>query len=201
MAVPLVLLCFRYESRYQVLARRSQDQVGDLAGMVEESVLGIRILKAFGRSGHYARRFADAARSLRGTELGKASVVARLWGSVIVLPEIAFGLTLGLGIVQVADGSLSAGTLSRILRRRLSLRWPIDSIGWLLAMTNDAASATERYFEVMTSPVTIASPDRPAAAPAPAGASAVRGRPLPLRRHPGRPAGPAARGRAGRPAR
>ena len=167
MAVPLVLLCFRYESRYQVLARRSQDQVGDLAGMVEESVLGIRILKAFGRSGHYARRFADAARSLRGTELGKASVVARLWGSVIVLPEIAFGLTLGLGIVQVADGSLSAGTLVAFFGVALSLRWPIDSIGWLLAMTNDAASATQRYFEVMTSPVTIASPDRPAAAPAP----------------------------------
>jgi ATP-binding cassette subfamily B protein len=55
MAVPLVGLCFFYETRYQVLARRSQDQVGDLATMVEESVLGIRILKAFGRSGHLAR--------------------------------------------------------------------------------------------------------------------------------------------------
>ncbi|WP_420122945.1 ABC transporter ATP-binding protein [Nakamurella sp.] len=167
MAVPLVLLCFRYESRYQVLARRSQDQVGDLAGMVEESVLGIRILKAFGRSGHFSRRFADAARSLRGTELGKASVVSRLWGSVIVLPEIAFGLTLGLGIVQVADGSLSAGTLVAFFGVALSLRWPIDSIGWLLAMTNDAASATQRYFEVMTSPVTIAAPAHPVRSPAP----------------------------------
>lgn len=161
MAGPLVLLCFRYESRYQVLARRSQDQVGDLAGMVEESVLGIRILKAFGRSGHETRRFTDAARGLRGTELGKASVVARLWGSVIVLPEIAFGLTLCLGVVQVAAGSLSAGTLVAFFGVALSLRWPIDSIGWLLAMTNDAASATQRYFEVMTSPVTIGSPDRP----------------------------------------
>jgi ATP-binding cassette subfamily B protein len=161
MAIPLVALCFRYESRYQILARRSQDQVGDLASMVEESVLGIRILKAFGRSGHYARRFTGAARGLRGTELTKAAVVAKLWGSVILIPEIAFGLTLLLGIVQVAGGSMSAGTLVAFFGVALSLRWPIDSIGWLLAMTNDAASATQRYFEVMNSPVTITSPAVP----------------------------------------
>lgn len=167
MAIPLVALCFRYESRYQVLARRSQDQVGDLAGMVEESVLGIRILKAFGRSGYSARRFTGAADDLRGTELTKAAVVAKLWGSVIVIPEIAFGLTLFLGIIQVAGGSMSAGTLVAFFGVALSLRWPIDSIGWLLAMTNDAASATQRYFEVLNSPVTITSPARPVRRAAP----------------------------------
>jgi ATP-binding cassette subfamily B protein len=34
LAIPLVLLSFFYESRYQILARRSQDQVGDLATIV-----------------------------------------------------------------------------------------------------------------------------------------------------------------------
>lgn len=167
MAVPLVALCFRYESRYQILARRGQDQVGDLATMVEESVLGIRILKAYGRSRHQARRFADSAAELRGTELTKAAVVAKLWGSIIVLPEIAFGITLFLGIVQVAGGSMSSGTLVAFLGVALTLRWPIDSIGWLLAMTNDAASATQRYFEVMNSPVTITAPSRTALRDAP----------------------------------
>jgi len=161
MAVPLVALCFRYETRYQVLARRSQDQVGDLATMVEESVLGIRILKAFGRSGHYAGRFVRESAGLQTTELTKARVVAKLWASVIVIPELAFGLTLFLGIRQVAAETMSAGTLVAFFGVALSLRWPIDSIGWLLAMTNDAASATQRYFEVMNSPVTITSPERP----------------------------------------
>jgi len=167
MAVPLVGLCFRYESSYQVLARRSQDQVGDLATMVEESVLGIRILKAFGRSGYFAGRFVRAAGELQGTEMTKARVVAKLWASVIVVPEIAFGLTLFLGIGQVASGAMSAGTLVAFSGVALGLRWPIDSIGWLLAMTNDAASATQRYFEVMTAPVTITSPVRPVRADAP----------------------------------
>ena len=87
-----------------MLARRSQDQVGDLATMVEESVLGIRILKAFGRSGHLSRRFLAEAAELRAPRLGKAKVISKLWAVIIALPEIAFGLTLFLGISQVADG-------------------------------------------------------------------------------------------------
>ena len=47
--------------------------------MVEESVLGIRILKAFGRSGHLSRRFVAQARELRVTELRKAGVISKLW--------------------------------------------------------------------------------------------------------------------------
>ena len=161
LAIPLVALCFRYESQYQSLARLSQDQVGDLATMVEESVLGIRILKAFGRGGHLSRRFLLQAGSLRGTEMKKAAVVSRLWAVIVVIPEIAFGFVLFLGIRQVADGALSAGTLVAFFGVAMGLRWPIDSIGWLLAMSNDAASATQRYFEVMDSPTTVTTPADP----------------------------------------
>ena len=116
LALPLVALCYLYESKYQVLARRSQDQVGDLATMVEESVLGIRILKAFGRSAHLSRRFLAQARELRATEIGKARVISALWAVIIALPEIAFGLTLFLGIRQVADGAHVGGHAGRLLR-------------------------------------------------------------------------------------
>ncbi len=171
LAIPLVLLCYLYEGKYQALARRSQDQVGDLATMVEESVLGIRILKAFGRSGHLSRRFLAQARELRSTEIGKARVLSKLWAVIIAIPEIAFGLTLFLGLQQVADGDLSAGALVAFFGVALGLRWPIDSIGWLLAMSNDAASATQRYFEVLDAPLTVTSPQQPRAIRTP-----VRGR-------------------------
>ncbi|MGQ0717704.1 MAG: ABC transporter transmembrane domain-containing protein [Pseudonocardiales bacterium] len=57
MAVPLVVLCRRYERRYQRAARRAQDQVGDLATIVEESTLGIRVLKSFGHGPRATRTF------------------------------------------------------------------------------------------------------------------------------------------------
>ncbi len=169
LAIPLVVLCFQYESRYQTLARRSQDQVGDLATVVEESVLGIRILKSFGRSAHLGRKFIAQAAELRTTELSKAKVVSSLWAVIIVLPEIALGLTLVFGVKDVAAGVMSAGSLVAFFGTAMALRWPIDSIGWLLAIANDTAAASQRYFEVMDSPVTVTSPDFPTAAPPAAG--------------------------------
>ncbi|WP_371576800.1 ABC transporter ATP-binding protein [Streptomyces sp. NBC_01314] len=147
--VPVIVTCVLFERKYATVARAAQDQVGDLTTVVEESVLGIRIIKGFGRHRSQARAFRELSRTLRGTELRKARLLSAIWGVIITLPELAIGAALVLGVVQVADGVLSAGTLVAFLSTALALRWPVDSIGFLLAMSQEAATATERYFEVM----------------------------------------------------
>ncbi|KOV61734.1 ABC transporter ATP-binding protein [Streptomyces sp. MMG1121] len=147
--IPVMWTCAVFERRYATVARRSQDQVGDLTTLVEESVLGIRVIKGFGRHRSQARAFRELAVGLRGTELRKARLLAVIWGVIVTLPELAIGAALVLGAVRVADGGLSAGTLVAFLSTALALRWPVDSIGFLLAMSQEAATATERYFEVM----------------------------------------------------
>ncbi|MFD7665716.1 ABC transporter ATP-binding protein [Streptomyces sp. NPDC059788] len=150
--VPLIVLCSVFEAKYAVAARRAQDQVGDLTTVVEESVLGIRIVKGFGRHRSQARAFRALTARLRTTELRKARLLAALWAFVMTLPELAIGAALVLGTVQVADGELSAGTLVAFLSTALALIWPVESIGFLLAMSNDAAAATDRFFEVLDEP-------------------------------------------------
>src|SRR5690606_23386758 len=71
-AVPVMVTCLVFEKRYSAASRRAQDQVGDLTTVVEESVLGIRIVKGFGRHRSQARAFHELAGRLRGTELHKA---------------------------------------------------------------------------------------------------------------------------------
>lgn len=148
-AVPLVILCSLFETKYSVVARKAQDQVGDLTTVVEESVLGIRIVKGFGRHRSQALAFRELSQRLRGTELGKARLLAGIWALITTIPELAIGAALVLGTVQVADGELSAGTLVAFLSTALALRWPVESIGFLLAMSQESATATQRYFEVM----------------------------------------------------
>ncbi|MEU9174370.1 ABC transporter ATP-binding protein [Streptomyces sp. NPDC048420] len=148
-AIPVMVTCVIFEKRYHHVARLAQDQVGDLTTVVEESVLGIRIIKGFGRHRSQARAFRDLSGKLRGTELRKARLLATIWGVITTLPEVAIGAALVLGCVQVADGELSAGTLVAFLSTALALRWPVESIGFLLAMSQEAATATERYFEAM----------------------------------------------------
>ncbi|MFF1354326.1 ABC transporter ATP-binding protein [Streptomyces sp. NPDC058297] len=151
-ALPLMVLCYRFESTYASASRRAQDQVGDLTTVVEESVLGIRIIKGFGRHRSQARAFRELSRTLRGIELTKARLLAGVLSVITLLPELALGAALVLGSVQVADGKLSAGTLVAFLSTALALRWPIDSIGFLVAMSQEAATATRRIFEVLDAP-------------------------------------------------
>ncbi|MFA3876996.1 ABC transporter ATP-binding protein [Streptomyces sp. MMCC 100] len=152
-AIPVMITCGIFEKKYSAVARRAQDQVGDLTTVVEESVLGIRIIKGFGRHRSQARAFHELSHTLRGTELRKARLLAAIWAVIVTLPEVAIGAALVVGAVQVADGSLSAGTLVAFLSTALALRWPVESIGFLLAMSQEAATATDRYFEVMDAEV------------------------------------------------
>lgn len=150
--LPLMVLCSVFEAKYGRAARRTQDQLGDLTTVVEESVLGIRIIKGFGRHRSQTEAFRKLTRALRTSELRKARLLAWIWGCNTTLPEIAIGGALVLGTLQVADGVLSAGTLVAFLSTALALRWPVESIGFLLAMSNEAAAATDRYFEVLDVP-------------------------------------------------
>ncbi|WP_405612031.1 ABC transporter ATP-binding protein [Streptomyces sp. NBC_01508] len=156
--VPLVILCSVFEAKYSLVARKAQDQVGDLTTVVEESVLGVRIVKGFGRHRSQALAFRALARRLRATELGKARLLAGIWALIMIIPEVAIGAALVLGTIQVADGHLSTGTLVAFLSTALALRWPVESIGFLLAMSQESATATDRYFEVMDAEEETADP-------------------------------------------
>ncbi|GGO48526.1 ABC transporter [Streptomyces daqingensis] len=151
--IPLVMLCTLFEQRYALAARKAQDQIGDLTTVVEEAVLGIRVIKGFGRHRSQARAFRALSERLLDTELRKARLLAGIWALIMTLPEVAIGAALVLGTVQVSDGELSAGTLVAFVSTALTLRWPIDSFGFLLAMSNESATATDRFFEVMDEPV------------------------------------------------
>ncbi|MFD5183364.1 ABC transporter ATP-binding protein [Streptomyces sp. NPDC058372] len=168
--LPLIAVCSLFESRYARVARRAQDQLGDLTTVVEESVLGIRVVKGFGRHRSQARAFREQSRGVRATELAKARLLAAIWAVIVILPELALGAALVLGVVQVADGDLSAGTLVAFLTTALALRWPVESIGFLLAMCQEAATATRRYFEVLDVAQESQGPDAPGDAVARGGA-------------------------------
>lgn len=167
MAVPMVLVSLHHEQQYEVASRRAQDQVGELATTVEESVLGIRVLKAFGRGPGLTRRFAAHAAELRGTELTKVRVLSRLWFALIALPELAVAALLAVGGAGVAAERVTVGTVVAAVTVLAYLRWPIDSLGWLLAETGNAASATARYWEVRDEPSTVTDPPRPRPLPEP----------------------------------
>ncbi|RZU64243.1 ATP-binding cassette subfamily B protein [Microterricola gilva] len=160
-SLPLWWAGYRFEGRYSEKSRLSQDQAGDLATAVEESVHGIRVLKAFGRGKHALSNFRSQAESLRSTEIAKAKLDASIWVWIMVVPAIALSICLVVGIWLAAQGQLSVGELVAFFATATVLAWPIESIGFMLAFALDARTATDRYFDILDSENTIVDPDEP----------------------------------------
>ena len=172
---PLWYAGYRFEKTYGTLARQSQDQAGDLATSVEESVHGIRVLKAFGRGKHALQKFTRQAETLRETELSKARAIGWIWFWLVLLPDIAFALCLGVGIVLNQTGQLSVAELIAFFAMATVLRWPMESIGFLFSFLLDARTATDRIFEVFDEENTIVDPAAPVAVTRPRGALRFEG--------------------------
>jgi ATP-binding cassette subfamily B protein len=160
-SIPLWIYGYVFESKYSVVARRSQDQAGDLATAVEESVHGIRVLKAFGRGGFSLERFSRQAEDLRGTEIEKAKAIAGIWFWLLLVPDVTFAICLLAGVWLAAVGQITKGDLVEFFATATVLRFPVESIGFLLSMTFDTRTAVDRFFEVMDSANTITDPEHP----------------------------------------
>lgn len=153
--IPIWIAGFMFEEKYKVVARLSQDQSGDLATKVEESVHGVRVLKSFGRGAFAASQFSSQASELKSTELRKARAVANIWLYLILIPEVALGFSMLAGVWLVAENQMSVGSLVAFFATAMVLRWPTESLGFLLGFTLEAKTAAERFFEVMDSENTI----------------------------------------------
>lgn len=160
-SIPLWIYGYLFENKYSVVARRSQDQAGDLATAVEESVHGIRVLKAFGRGKHALENFSSQAEELRGTEIEKARAIAGIWLWLLLVPDVTFALCLLGGVWLAVNGQITVGELVAFFATATVLRWPVESIGFLLSMTFDTRTAADRFFEVMDSENMIVDPAEP----------------------------------------
>jgi ATP-binding cassette subfamily B protein len=173
-AVPVVILSFRFSRRFRVISRRSQDQAGDLATTVEESVHGIRVLKAFGRGAHALEGFAEQAGTLRDTELHKARTLSTISFSLSTIPEVVLGVCLFWGLSRVAQGEMEVGALAAFFATASVINTPVEQVGQLLSMTLTAKTAVDRHFEVVDTVNDLADPAQPTAWPPDAASSTSR---------------------------
>lgn len=158
-AFPIMAITHRFDRTYRQISRSVQDTQGDLTTIIEESATGIRIIKAFGRSRLMSQRFAEQAMVVHDASMQGVVVRSFFWMLLHVLPNLTLAALVFIGGRAVIDGSMSGGDLATFVTYFLMLRWPIRSIGWILANAEEARTAAERYFEVIDSEPQIT--DRP----------------------------------------
>lgn len=158
MAVPLVFILRILQRRYSEASRRVQDDTGDLATLVEEGATGIRAIKSFGRRRFVHERFEGQARVLHDSSMERVRLIIHFEWVLNVLPGFALGAVLLVGAFSVGDGSMTLGGLVAFVSYLLMIIWPIESLGWILGMAEEAATAAERVFEVFDSEPRVQDP-------------------------------------------
>lgn len=166
-SAPLVFLMLRFERQYTRLTRRAQDKSGDVATVVEESVKGIRILKAFGRAPEALEQFGSQAEELRDLEVARGLADARMFRWLTLIPNVVIAVCLVVAIWFAALGWVSIGGVVAFFATATILRNPLSFLGFLVAFSLDAMSALARYKEVMDREPRITDPMDPTTIPAP----------------------------------
>ena len=150
--VPITLTVLHFQQEYTRLSRQAQDQAGHVATHVEESALGLRVIKSFGREDYVYDRFDRQLTDLYETQLGRVSVSAKFWTLLEIIPNLTLIVVLGFGAYAAGNGSVTLGTLVAFITMMLSLVWPIASLGFLLSMTQESFTAANRIAEIFDAP-------------------------------------------------
>jgi ATP-binding cassette subfamily B protein len=155
MFAPVLIFCTRFERRYKVLARRVQDQEGDLATLIGEAAAGVRVLKALGRAPETAARHEAQAAEVCRTQVAKARLLGGFWSVLDLIPNAAIALIVVLGAVAVSQRTLTLGGLVAFITLALQLVWPIEALGYIIASGEEAATAAQRVLEIFDTPPDI----------------------------------------------
>ncbi|MBI4308038.1 MAG: ABC transporter ATP-binding protein, partial [Chloroflexi bacterium] len=151
--LPVILGRSFYASRQ---LRRLWDRVnadtGALTTILQENLVGVRVVRAFGREDFESRKFAAQARnvSLDTLEANKLHSFNMPFMNLMIL--LAIGLVLWLGGQEVIAGRMTPGALAQFIFYLLMLTGPVRVVGFIATLYSRAASSGGRIFEVLDAP-------------------------------------------------
>ena len=148
----LVLSLVNFTRKYYRASHEIQQMTGDLSTRIEESVRGIRVIKALGRSPEQIQEYSESVDALQVREYGRSMLVARvaLYQGLIV--GISTAVALAVGASQVAAGTLSLGAMTAYFAVQTTVLSHVTRSTALMSAYLSYKVALERHNEVMDEP-------------------------------------------------
>ncbi|MGZ5419863.1 MAG: ABC transporter ATP-binding protein [Solirubrobacterales bacterium] len=166
--VPLLIAtATRYNRRNRPALQEVQQRVGELTSEAEESVSGIRIVKAFAREEHMVARFRRSVSRVFEQTMLTTRLSAFYSPLMGFLPNVGLAVVLFFGGRDVIQGDLSVGDFTAFYTYLLMLSSPVRTLGVALGMSQRAMASGNRLFQVLDREPRLASP--PGAPDHPAG--------------------------------
>ena len=162
--VPLAgWLLANFLTRNGALFRQVQEQLGDLNAILQENLLGIRVVKAFVRESTETTRYTAMNDALVRANMKTIRAIRNTFPFIFLLSNLVTLAVFGYGGAEVIGGRFSIGQLVAFNSYLLLILQPILLIGFAAPAIAQAAASAERVYEVVDAAVEIR--DRPKAVP------------------------------------
>ena len=170
-ALPLVAITSqRFSRRVRECIADLQRKRGALAGVVEETISGIRAVKGFGAEPVMERRLGDSADEVRVEAMRVVTTRARYLPTLNTVPMVELAVVNWLGGYLVIHHELSVGMLVAFNAYLAMLTGPLQSIGAYIVMIQRAVVSCYRLDTIMKRQSAVAEPAQPRRLPAGPGA-------------------------------
>jgi len=140
---------------------RAQQQQSALSSMVQESVSGIRLVRAYSRESYFVSSFAAQSDDYKKKQLQLVKADALFMPVIVILVGLSTILTLYVGSKQVIAGELSYGVIVQFVFYVNQLTWPFASVGWVSSLVQKAEASQERINEFLNAKPIVSAPSIP----------------------------------------
>jgi ABC-type multidrug transport system fused ATPase/permease subunit len=178
--VPFVVIAAaRFNRLSRPAVQEVQQRIAELTAEAEESISGIRIVKAFAREEHMLVRFRHSVSRVFDQNVFATRLRAFYSPMLGFIPSIGLAVVLLIGGRQVISGGLTLGEFTAFYTYLLMLMGPMRMLGMSLGMAQRAVASGNRLFEILDREPLVTSP--PGAPALPDGPGAVEFRDVTLR--------------------
>ncbi|HCU95254.1 MAG TPA: ABC transporter ATP-binding protein, partial [Actinobacteria bacterium] len=145
----------------------AQQQAAAVAGVVDESVTGVRVVKGFGQEEQEVERLEQASTGLYASRVRAVRLLARFNPALQAIPALGQVGVLALGGWLALRGSISLGTFLAFSSYLMAMVGPVRSLASLVTVGQEARASVIRVFEVIDARPVVT--DKPGAIPLPPG--------------------------------
>jgi ATP-binding cassette subfamily B protein len=148
----LVLATLRFGNRVRPMFKRIQEQMGVLSTVMQESMTGIMLVKAFAREPHELQKFDRENDDWFDRRLTLIRTWGNNWPFFSFILAVSIFLLLWFGGPQAIDGEVSVGSLFALISYVVMLNGPVQRLGFLVNLAATAAASAGRVFEIIDTP-------------------------------------------------
>ena len=148
MVIPVALVSVLFHLRIHRLLTEQEEAEGRLFTVMQENVTGIRVVRAFGRSGFELEKFDKANEENRRMLLQVNHAFAALWSVLDLLCGMEFAAVLAVGVILSLRGSLTVGEFTVFISYVYTFFWPIRGFGRVLSQFSRTLVAAGRLEEI-----------------------------------------------------